>query len=215
MRCGSPKNELDHFYRLAGHLPPSELVVPTHISPGVQRLLSRLSNIPIAVYDAAWTLLSRNTLWTAVFGESPAGRAGNVVWTTFTNSSFPILIVPDEFEGFQRALVADLRITSGKYPHDRFVRQLVTDLLDANPLFAAMWADGAAVPFAAERKTIDHPLVGRLVLDCDVLTSVDNDLRIVTYTAPPASETAEKLRLLEVVGSTGHAPSTALGLTAD
>lgn len=210
-----PRHELDHFYRLAGHLPPSDLVVPAHLSPGVQRLLSRLPGTPIAVYDAAWTLLSRNALWTAVFGESPAGRAGNVAWTTFTSSSHPILIVADEFDRFQRALVADLRITSGRYPRDRFVRQLVADLLETSPVFAQMWAGGEAVPFAAERKTIEHPRVGRLVLDCDVLVSVDNDLRIVTYTAPQASESDEKLKFLQVIGSTGLGPAAVSAGTAD
>ncbi|MGW0436029.1 helix-turn-helix transcriptional regulator [Micromonospora sp. NPDC003197] len=199
------RSERDHLYRLAGHLPPSELVVPTHISPGVQRLLSRLADTPIAVYDAAWTLLSCNSLWTTVFGGIATGRSGNLAWTVFTSIAPPIVVVPEEFERFQRALVADLRLTSGKYPHDRFVRQLVSDLLDANPVFAAMWADGAVVPFTAERKTIDHPAVGRLIFDCDVLTTGDNDLRIVTYTTPSASETADKLRFLQAMGTTAAA----------
>ncbi|WP_113700112.1 helix-turn-helix transcriptional regulator [Nonomuraea lactucae] len=190
------KAELDHFYRLAGHLPPSELVVPSYIAPGVQRLLTRLADTPIAVYDAAWTLLSHNPLWRELFGQNPVGRAGNVAWTTFTHAGPPVVASPEEFERFQRALVADLRRSLGRYPHDRFVRQLVGDLLEDNPVFAAMWADGVVVPFASERKTIDHPGVGRLILDCDVLTSVEGDLRIVAYTAPLGSETADKLRSL-------------------
>jgi transcriptional regulator with XRE-family HTH domain len=194
--------ELSHFYRLAGHLPPSELVVPSHISPGVQRLLTRLSDTPIAVYDAAWTLLTGNELWTAVFGHTPAGRQGNVAWTAFTRSNPAILVEQEELERFQRALVADLRITRGRYPHDAFLQQLVTDLIDTSTLFATLWDQGAAIPFAAERKTIHHPTVGQLLLDCDVLTAAANDLRIVAYTAPPASDTVDKLQLLAVVGHT-------------
>lgn len=188
--------ELDHFYRLAGHLPPSDLVVPSHITPGVRRLLSRMPNTPIAVYDAAWTLLTHNTLWRAIFEHSPVGRAGNVVWTTFTHTGPPPVADPKEFARFQRALVADLRRTSGRYPHDAFVRQLVTDLLEADPVFAALWADGVVTAFASERKTIHHPTAGHLILDCDVLTSVEDDLRIVSYTAPLGSDTADRLTLL-------------------
>lgn len=34
--------------------------VPQHIGPSVQRLLDRLANTPIAVFDTAWTLLEHN-----------------------------------------------------------------------------------------------------------------------------------------------------------
>ncbi|MEU9182692.1 helix-turn-helix transcriptional regulator [Streptomyces sp. NPDC048550] len=194
------REELAHLYRLAGHLPPSDLVVPTHISPGVQRLLTRLADTPVAVYDAAWTLLTGNPTWVSVFGHTPAGRPGNLAWTVFTRPLHDVLVEAGEIDRFQQALVADLRITYGRYPHDGFVGQLVGDLLDASPRFATLWAKGTVVSFASERKTLHHPTVGRLDLDCDVLTALDNDLRIVAYTAPPTSETAGKLQLLSVVG---------------
>ncbi|MFI8278149.1 helix-turn-helix domain-containing protein [Streptomyces sp. NPDC085929] len=194
------REELAHLYRLAGHLPPSDLVVPTHISPGVQRLLTRLADTPVAVYDAAWTLLTGNPMWISVLGHTPAGRPGNLAWTVFTRPLHDVLVEAGEIDRFQQALVADLRITYGRYPHDGFVGQLVGDLLDASPRFATLWAKGTVVSFASERKTLHHPTVGRLDLDCDVLTALDNDLRIVAYTAPPTSETAGKLQLLSVVG---------------
>ncbi|MFO7253705.1 MAG: helix-turn-helix transcriptional regulator [Actinomycetes bacterium] len=201
------RQELDHFYRVAGHLPPSDLVVPSHISPGVQRLLSRLGDIPIAVYDAAWTFITGNALWQAIARVSPAGRRGNLVWAVFADPAAgeALPVEPEEYERFQRALVSDLRATSGKYPHDAFVRQLVTDLIGLNPVFAAMWADGVVRPVTVGPKTIHHPRVGPLTLDCDVLTAVDDDLRIVAYTAAPGSESAERLRLLraEVAASSG------------
>ncbi|MEU9015826.1 hypothetical protein AB0D12_40475 [Streptomyces sp. NPDC048479] len=149
--------------------------------------------------------MTGNELWTAVFGRTPAGRQGNVAWTAFTRSNPAVLVEQEELERFQRALVADLRITRGRYPHDHFLQQLVTDLIDTSTLFATMWNQGAAIPFAAERKPIDHPTVGQLLLDCDVLAAADNDLRIVAYTAPPASDTADKLQLLAVVGHTAPA----------
>jgi len=200
------RTELDHFYRVAGHLPPSGLVVPSHISPGVQRLLSRLGDTPFAVYDAAWTFITGNALWQAIARVSPVGRKGNLVWAAFADPAGEALLAePEEFEQFQRALVADLRATSAKYPHDEFVRQLVADLIELNPVFAAMWADGVVRPLTVGPKTIHHPRVGRLTLDCDVLTTVENDLRIVAYTAAPGSESAERLRLLraELAGSIG------------
>jgi hypothetical protein len=46
-----------------------------------------------------------------------------------------------------------------------------------------------------------HPDVGTLTLDCDVLVDPGSDLRIVAYTAAPGSDTAEKIRLLNVIGT--------------
>jgi hypothetical protein len=47
---------------------------------------------------------------------------------------------------------------------------------------------------------VNHPELGAIALDCDVLTVPGSDLRIVVYTAAPGSDAAEKLRLLSVVG---------------
>jgi MmyB-like transcription regulator ligand binding domain len=52
----------------------------------------------------------------------------------------------------------------------------------------------------AGRKTIDHPEVGRLTLDCDVLEVHGSDLRLVVYTAAPGTPDADALALLGVVG---------------
>jgi hypothetical protein len=38
-------------------------------------------------------------------------------------------------------------------------------------------------------------------VDCDVLTVVGSDLRVVAFTAAPGSEDADKLRLLAVLGT--------------
>ncbi len=40
--------------------------------------------------------------------------------------------------------------------------------------------------------TIDHPHVGTLTLDRDVLTVAGSDLRIVIYTAEPGTEDTER-----------------------
>jgi hypothetical protein len=50
----------------------------------------------------------------------------------------------------------------------------------------------------SEEKTITHPEIGDVTLDCDVLTVRGVDLRIVTYTAAAGSADAGKLDLLRV-----------------
>jgi len=51
------------------------------------------------------------------------------------------------------------------------------------------------------QKTVDHPQVGVLTLDCDVLRVAGSNLRIVVYTAEPGTRDAERLALLAVLGT--------------
>ncbi|MEO3800119.1 hypothetical protein [Nonomuraea sp. B1E8] len=64
-----------------------------------------------------------------------------------------------------------------------------------------------------QRKTIHSPAVGLVTLDCDVLATLDSDLRIIVYTARPHSEDASKLDLLRVTAETEtpSRPSAAQG----
>jgi len=76
----------------------------------------------------------------------------------------------------------------------------VGELNRTNKAFAALWATGGVGVQAAARKTILHPDVGHLTLDCDVLVVQGTDLRVVTYTAHPGSPDAEALALVGVLG---------------
>jgi transcriptional regulator with XRE-family HTH domain len=66
--------------------------------------------------------------------------------------------------------------------------------------FAELWHDGAVGGHAEDRKTIKHPEIGDITVDCDVLNDSDTDLKIVIYTAAPGSEDATKLDLARVAG---------------
>jgi hypothetical protein len=52
----------------------------------VQRLLRRLDDIPVGVYDAAWTLVAWNQTRAALMGDPAArrGRDRNLLWRCFT-----------------------------------------------------------------------------------------------------------------------------------
>lgn len=67
--------------------------------------------------------------------------------------------------------------------------------------FAELWDSGAVGHHETARKTIDHPHVGALTLDCDTLTVAGSDQRIMIYTAEPGSEDAERLALATVLGT--------------
>ncbi len=56
------------------------------------------------------------------------------------------------------------------------------------------------MPFG-EVKRFFHPEVGELELHCQTLLDADQSHRLLVYTAEPGSESAEKLRLLAVIGA--------------
>jgi hypothetical protein len=49
--------ERDHLYRLAGLRPPGGQMISDYVSPSVQRLLTRLADVSVAVFAADWRLL--------------------------------------------------------------------------------------------------------------------------------------------------------------
>lgn len=197
------ETERAHLFRLAGLAPPGPESVPTHLTPGVQRLLDRLTGTPVAVYDATWTLLVANPPYAALMGD-PSGWRGhqrNGVWRHFLGPGSRARHTPDSRRAFEAALVGDLRAAAARYPSDRALRRLVAELRADSDRFAELWDSGAVGHHDAARKTIDHPHVGAVTLDCDVLTVAGSDLRIMLYTAEPGTEDAERLALLTVLGT--------------
>lgn len=96
--------------------------------------------------------------------------------------------------------VASLRLVAASYPDDPGLRRLLDDLRDGSPRFAELWDDGRVAERRSSRKTVHHPQLGRLVLDCDALHLPDVDQRLIVYSAAPGSSDAEALALLRVVG---------------
>lgn len=202
--------ERDHLYRVAGAAPPDPGLVPQQITPGVQRMIDRLSDVPLGVFTAAWDTLLWNPLW-ASLGSDPAGYTGierNLVWRIFTTGHPGIEFDPAHEEDFARDLVADLRSAVGRYPGDPALERLVSTLRAESADFAALWAEARVAEHRSSRKIMTRTPVGPITLDCDVLTVPGSDLRIVVYTAAPGSEDGQRLELLRVTGSQRLTPTT-------
>jgi hypothetical protein len=55
------------------------------------------------------------------------------------------------------------------------------------------------VTLTTDLKTIDHPEVGPITVDCDILLVPGAEFRIVTYTAAAGTSDSSKLDLLRVM----------------
>jgi MmyB-like transcription regulator ligand binding domain len=163
-------------------------------------MLDRLSGTPVAVSDATWTLLLANPLYTALMGNHQ-GNERNAVWRNFLGSGSRVRHTPESQAALEAGQVSELRATASRYPADQRLRRLIAELRANSERFAELWDSGAVGRHQASRKTIDHPQVGALTLDCDVLSVAGSDLRIMVYTAEPGSRDAERLALLGVLGT--------------
>lgn len=199
-------SERDHLFRCARLAPPSTGIVSRQVPARVHRLVSRLGDNPIAVFAADWTIIGWNRMWSAAVGDprTYGWDEHNLVAGMFRSSggrarepiaAWPVLSwAGDEVE--EADLVADLRVTAAAHPHDGRLASFVDHLRRSNPRFARLWSNGTARTHAGDRKTIEHPLVGDLALDLDVLIAAGTDLRIVTYTAEAETTDAEKMNAL-------------------
>lgn len=205
--------ERDHLYRLARLVPPGDGMISDHVPPGMHRLLSRLGESAVTVFAADWELVWWNRGWAALLGdprELPPGLRN------FARSRFAISpgsghlahwpVIETDPDAVDRAVVADLRRATGRFPKDPRLAALIGDLNAGNQRFAELWASGAVGTHREARKQIRHPSVGTVTVDCDVLVDGDTELKIVVMSAAPGSEDETKLRLALVAGASVPVP---------
>jgi hypothetical protein len=172
------------------------------------RLLDRITDLPAVLLDAKGDVLAWNALATVLLGDFSAWPAGrrNIVWQRFLGDGGRVSHDPDEDERTAVETVASLRLAAARYPDDPGLRRLVDELRAGSPRFARLWDEGRVAERRTSTKTVDHPQLGSLALDCDALHIPDVDQRLIVYSAAPApapapgTAEAEALALLRVVG---------------
>ncbi len=200
--------ERAHLYRVARQAPPSAGHINRHVTPSVQRILDRLADTPVMVVDAAWQIVAWNAMATALLGDFSQmdDRGRNIAWQFFAGGSGRV--VRDDAEKAQVAaeIVASLHDALGRYPDDPPLRVLIADLRAASEHFEALWQQHPVARQIAGRKTIEHPQLGPITLDCDVLRVAGTDLDLVVYTAEPGTPEASTLAMIGALGLQSFAP---------
>ncbi|GIJ47517.1 transcriptional regulator [Virgisporangium aliadipatigenens] len=189
------RSDYEYFCVIAGHAPVGDDRVPSHVGPSAQRLLDRLGHVPVCLCDAAWTALAWNPAWEAMNCDavSARGRDRNVAWRTFTRPALRVRRSDERTSRFEATIAADLRTTLHRYPADPDLVALVNDLRLHSRRFDELWTGGGAVRFFDDQVLINHPDVGNLQVDCDILTVHEGDLRALVFSTEPGSDDARRL----------------------
>lgn len=197
--------ERDHLHHLAG-APPGPAPGPSReVRPSILDLLRRLPQAAAIVTSATCEVIAWNDLAAALMEDFSAlsRRDRNLIRRAFLGPRVHgrRLYGVSDTDEFARSSAHDLRAAAARYPDDPEVRELVRELLDGSEEFARLWAahDVATQPVMC--KTFQHPMVGPVTVNCDVLDITDRDQRVVIYTATPGSPSEEALRLLSVIGT--------------
>ncbi|MDQ7809667.1 helix-turn-helix transcriptional regulator [Amycolatopsis sp. A133] len=192
-------DERDHLFRLAGHTAPSRVSRADHVSPALMRVLDRLHDTPAQVMSNLGETLVQNPPARALLGDETGhtGPARSAAYRWFTDPAEQLRYPPADRGRHGRFLVASLRAAGAS---DTRAAGLARLLAAKSAEFARLWeAHEVAVPFE-RRKTLVHPGVGEIALDCQLLFTDDLGQLLLVFTATPGTEDAEKLQLLSVVG---------------
>lgn len=193
--------ERDHLFRTAGQAAPGVGHRSDHVPPGTMRVLDRLTDTPAQVVSDLGVTLVQNRLAVALLGDQTryegAARSAYVRWFLHDPAERGMRPV-DEHARQSRVWAADLRGAVGRGSPG--AEEIVDHLLARSPEFAEVWSRHEVGVHTGQRKTYDHPQVGRVHLDCQVLFSDDRSQRLLVFTATPGTPDAERLDLLAVVG---------------
>ncbi|MDP9794260.1 hypothetical protein J2S43_002772 [Catenuloplanes nepalensis] len=197
--------ERTHLFRLGGQAETETVDGPDEDVPaGTLRLIDRMGDAGVVVMNGACQVLAWNPLAAALFEDFSALGAGN---RNFVRRYF---LHPDparrgygmdDTPRFAGTAVSYLRIAAARYPRHAEIHELIRDLLAGSPEFARLWHDQELRIEHRSRQIVEHPEVGRLELDFEILTMPDRDQQVVLFTAEPGSPVYRALELLRVIGT--------------
>lgn len=195
-------DERDHLYRISGHHAPNRTPLDSHVAPALQRVLDRLDDTPALVLSSLAETLVQNRLAEVLLGDHSrfSGPQRSGVYRWFTNPAERALYPIEKQPRQGRALTASLRVAYGLAGPNSRAGDLVRSLLKDSEEFAELWEQHEVARRFEDHKTLLHPQVGEIELDCQALLTEDQSQTLLVLTAAPRTEAAEKLALLSVLG---------------
>lgn len=196
-------DERDHLFRLAGHNAPVRGLRSDHVSPGLMRVLDRLADTPAQVMTELGETLVQTPAARALFGDETRyeGLMRSMLYRFFMDEESRNIYPAEDQPALARSFTADARSIYTKYGDRSRAATFIHALLTDSPEFARLWAAHEVGSTNSMDKRLQHPEVGILDLQCQVLQDMHQGQTLLVFTATPGSESAEKLQLLSVIGS--------------
>jgi len=202
------EEERDEVFHLADAALPTTGEIDLVVRPSIQRLLDRLHDVPVLVISAKADILAWNELAAALLGDWSAipFSQRNLAWQRFLGAGTAgatgrVAMSPEELSLTAKQTVANLRGSAAKYPNDPGLRRLLAELRHRSELFAELWLQTDAQGWRSLTKTIEHPELGSIILDCDSMRIPESDQTVIVYSAEPDTPAAQALSLLRVIGT--------------
>ena len=196
-------DERDYLFRTAGHSAPDRHSTLPHVAPALLRVLDRLDDTPALVLSNLGETLVANRMAQALLGD-PAERTGlarSDVYRWFTDPGARAVYPEADHERHAHAQVAGLRAAYGAMGARSRAGELVRALQAESPEFAALWERHEVAVRFEDHKTLVHPELGPIELDCQALFTEDQSQALLVLTAPPRTDGWQKLQLLSVIGA--------------
>ena len=197
-------DERNHLFHLAERPVPRDGGPASHVHPGMLDLLARLTTTPAQVITDLHVTLVQNPLAVSLLGDETrfSGPHVSFLYRWFTDVEARAKYPQEDHAAQTKALVADLRAAAARRDSkDTEASSLVEELLEISPDFAEAW-EAHDVRFRRnERKRLVHPSLGLLEVNCLNLFSEDGRQRLLWFTPALGTDSADKLDLLRVVGS--------------
>ncbi|MFK4082711.1 helix-turn-helix transcriptional regulator [Kribbella sp. NPDC020789] len=195
--------ERDYLFVLAGHGTPPRTTRTGHVDRGMLRIMDRLQDTPALLLNRCGEALAQTPAHVAMAGELTnfEGMERSEAYRWFVHPQSRSLYRDEEVDRHSRLLVSMLRMTAAADGPKSYAASVAAALRKASPEFAEIWDRHEVVPAHSRTKHFRHPMVGEFDLYCEVINNADQQQILVVFTAEPGSESAEKLRLLTVVGS--------------
>ncbi|WP_127474478.1 helix-turn-helix transcriptional regulator [Microbacterium sulfonylureivorans] len=196
-------DERDHLFRLAGHTAPARALRSDHISPGVMRVLDRLSDTPAQVMTELGETLAQTPAARALFGDETRyeGFMRSIGYRWFMDPSVRDVYPTEDHAMHSRAFTADIRTVYAKHGPQSRAGAIVEALLAESPEFASIWTEHEVRTTHAREKRVQHPEVGVMDLQCQFLVDPEQGQTLLVLTATPGTGSHDMLQLLSVIGT--------------
>jgi transcriptional regulator with XRE-family HTH domain len=196
-------DERDHLFRLAGHTAPIRVLRTDHVSPGLMRVLDRLDDTPAQVVSDLAETLVQNRLAAALLGDQTHfhGLARSAAYRWFTDPHERRIYPEADHDLQSRIQVANLRVSATKGGPDSRAATVVSRLRAESAEFERIWNRHDVTGRSDDNKTIVHPELGPIELQCQILFTQDHGQALLIFTATPGSEGHSKLQMLSVIGT--------------